>query len=385
MKIEDIKNFLYLNPTYFSKKNNIPIKDIKTTQSYYFIGECGHEYQSSPKNAIKNNKMACPYCSNHRVLKGFNDIATTAPEYAEFLLNKDDKYKYTKSSHIKLYWKCPDCNDIIYKSPDRVLLSKSLCKKCNKTVSYGERFISNLLAYLCVAYEKEKVFEWSDKKRYDFYIPRKKCIIEVHGKQHYSSKDFSKMGGNDYLFEQWNDEYKKELAIKNNIQNYIIINCEFSNLNWIKKSILSSDLPYVLEFFNDEIDWKYIESQTLNNIDKEICFDYNSGVTDIRKLASKYKLSYNSIVSKLKKGTKIGWCNYDINVIKHNNYINNGKRIIETMSKRVIQMDQNGNYINEYPSLQEAQRVLKISHIWDCIVGKRKTAGGFLWRYKDVD
>lgn len=43
-----------------------------------------------------------------------------------------------------------------------------------------------------------------------------------------------------------------------------------------------------------------------------------------------------------------------------------------------------GKTINEFPSLQEAQRQLNISHIWDCIHGRRNMAGGYKWKYAET-
>lgn len=63
--------------------------------------------------------------------------------------------------------------------------------------------------------------------------------------------------------------------------------------------------------------------------------------------------------------------------------LKNGQRIIETMSKQIAQFDLNGEFIREYPSIQQAQRETGLSHIWDCIKGERKTSGGFQWRYLD--
>ena len=53
------------------------------------------------------------------------------------------------------------------------------------------------------------------------------------------------------------------------------------------------------------------------------------------------------------------------------------------MSKAVLQLSKDGAIIAEFPSIQEAQRKLAITHIWDCLVGKRQTAGGYKWRYKN--
>lgn len=53
-------------------------------------------------------------------------------------------------------------------------------------------------------------------------------------------------------------------------------------------------------------------------------------------------------------------------------------------SKPVLQFDLQGNLINEYPSMREAQRQTKIVGIDRVCNGAkyRKTAGGYVWRYK---
>lgn len=51
-------------------------------------------------------------------------------------------------------------------------------------------------------------------------------------------------------------------------------------------------------------------------------------------------------------------------------------------SKEVEQYSMNGNLINRYGSFREAQRLTKISHISCCCNGYRKTAGGYIWKYK---
>ena len=44
-------------------------------------------------------------------------------------------------------------------------------------------------------------------------------------------------------------------------------------------------------------------------------------------------------------------------------------------------MDIDGNIIKIHDTIQGAQRELGISHIWDCVVGRRKHAGGYKWSY----
>lgn len=51
-------------------------------------------------------------------------------------------------------------------------------------------------------------------------------------------------------------------------------------------------------------------------------------------------------------------------------------------SRIVLQYDLNENFIKEWPSAKEAYRQLKISHITACCREERKSAGGFIWKYK---
>lgn len=54
----------------------------------------------------------------------------------------------------------------------------------------------------------------------------------------------------------------------------------------------------------------------------------------------------------------------------------------EKRMKPVRQYDKNGNFIAEYCSIAEAERITKIRHIYECVSNKsnRKSAGGYIWR-----
>ncbi len=53
-------------------------------------------------------------------------------------------------------------------------------------------------------------------------------------------------------------------------------------------------------------------------------------------------------------------------------------------SKQVIQFTKDGKYINEYPSIVDARNVTGVIHqsISSCCNNKRKSAGGFIWKFK---
>ena len=73
------------------------------------------------------------------------------------------------------------------------------------------------------------------------------------------------------------------------------------------------------------------------------------------------------------------WCTRLYNM----NYGTFGARIAKSKGKCVKQCDQDGVVVNTFPSIMEAQRKTGISQgsIGDCLHGRRKRAGGYLWHY----
>jgi hypothetical protein len=50
--------------------------------------------------------------------------------------------------------------------------------------------------------------------------------------------------------------------------------------------------------------------------------------------------------------------------------------------RAVIQKTKEGEYVNEYRSIGEAERETKICTVNDCLYGRQKTAGGYCWEFK---
>ena len=381
MTIEEVKQFLQNNPQYYSSKNETKIQNIKTYKKYYFISDCGHEFYSRPENVIRDWKIGCPICSGRVVAKGINDFNSIYPELSRYLVNYEDGNKYTYSSNKVVNWRCPDCGNEWRQSFSKMALKINKCSRCGINNSYAERIMSVLLDGLCVLYDREIKFDWSGNKRYDFYLFEHNTIIEMHGKQHYHNSFPYKTARNEYE-EMLNDEEKYSLAMQNGISEYIVIDASKSDFEWIKNNICNSPLPTLLCFSSKDIDWKLIDKQATSNLIKDVCSDYNNGAS-MDYLIQTYGKSRNTIRDYLKKGASFGWCNYEPQKSIIEAHKNSGIRVIETMSKPVVQLNaKNGETINEFPSIQEAQRQLKVSHIWDCIVGRRNTAGGYKWKYK---
>ena len=63
--------------------NNMSFEDVSRGSNVKVWWRCekGHEWQASPNARSKGE--GCPYCSNKKVLVGYNDLATTDPEIAK--------------------------------------------------------------------------------------------------------------------------------------------------------------------------------------------------------------------------------------------------------------------------------------------------------------
>jgi group I intron endonuclease len=62
---------------------------------------------------------------------------------------------------------------------------------------------------------------------------------------------------------------------------------------------------------------------------------------------------------------------------------NNRQKCINVKSKPIIQLDENNNIINEYKSMTDARNTTSIKGIKNVVTGLAKTAGGFIWKYKE--
>ena len=72
-------------------------------------------------------------------------------------------------------------------------------------------------------------------------------------------------------------------------------------------------------------------------------------------------------------------CHYNINYGARNNKAKMSK------SKPILQYDLNGNFIKEWFGIKNASENLLIdkSNIGECCRNKRKTAGGYIWKFKE--
>lgn len=277
----------------------------------WWICEYGHEWESAVYS--RNSGTGCPYCSNKKVLKGYNDMWTTNPKLANLLANHSDGYKYMQSVNVKVDWRCVDCGFIIKNKSISNIKHKGLCcPKCSDGVKYPEKFMLNLLEMLNIDFVREvsnKTFEWTLGKRYDFYIPSLNMIIETHGGQHYNG-GFESVGGKTLEEEVDNDSFKRELALSNGIQHYIELDCRESSVEYIRNSILNSNLKDILEMELKNIEWNELAKNSEKSLVFKACEMWNNGFST-KEIAEKISIHISTAIDYLKRGCKIGLCEYD--------------------------------------------------------------------------
>ena len=78
------------------------------TRKVYWKCKKGHEWKTSISSRI--NGTGCPYCSNKKLLQGYNDFATVYPELVQewdYEKNGDLKPETIScGSNTKIWWKC---------------------------------------------------------------------------------------------------------------------------------------------------------------------------------------------------------------------------------------------------------------------------------------
>lgn len=257
-------------------------------------------------------RRGCGICSNKIIIKGINDSLTTNPELIKFVVNPTDFETKSVGSNKMVKAKCPDCGHIKNISLHNLLVNGIACPKCGDGISFANKFMFNLLEQCKFDFENEKKFEWSNNKVYDIYISSLSMIIESHGKQHYSKYGFISLGGKGIEEEIKNDKEKKCLALENGIKEYIEIDCYNSTLDYIKNSIIESNLLDMLNVREEEIDWEQCLEFASKNFVKEVAriFDSDSNITTT-EIGEMYGLTKQTIIHYLKTATKIGWCNYN--------------------------------------------------------------------------
>lgn len=265
--------------------------------------DCGNDCIRTRQSINDNCEDRISSCKKCPTIEE-DSILIKTPYFVKYLQNKDDAVKYRTSSHARINMVCDKCNNIRELEIKTTIENGFYCPICSNKTSYPEKLMNEILKDLNISYDREVSFDWSQNKRYDFYIPSLNCIIETHGMQHYR-QTFPRRELKD---EVENDKIKEILAKENGIKNYFQIDCRESSTDYIKKSIMKSDLNKIINI--EELDLSDYEKKMSAPRLELICNKWKEGVT-IKEISIIFKISKNTVRSDLKKGSLIGWCDYN--------------------------------------------------------------------------
>ena len=272
----------------------------------------------------------CPACSGRIAIRGQTDVATTHPHIANLFWNEEDTHLYLAFSREKVDFKCPCCGNKINARISNVTTFGLSCKKCGDGVSYPEKFVFNVLEQAFklhpsslgkYMFKTQKTFDWSKNilhnntkisgdKIYDFYLQiHNDVLIETHGPQHFERGFYIAAQHTRTLEEeQENDRIKYNIALQNGIlpENYIVLDCRYSTVQHIKKSIMQSSLPQLLGFTEDQIDWCKCGIFAESSRVFEACQLWNNGIRSTRRVAIEMKINRATALRYLRRGEELG-------------------------------------------------------------------------------
>lgn len=285
------------------------VKTISTENGY--LVRClrdGYEFEVLEKYIVKRRN--CPICGHTKVVHGINDIGTTDPDFAKWVVNESDVISYTRDSNKQILLRCPVCGREFMGIPNRYKSLPSCI--CNDHVSYPEKFMSSVLTQLKINYIHQlnkRHFDWCKSYLYDFYFEYKsqRYIIEMDGSFHYMDNYKNNMS----LEESMKiDNYKDILAKQNNCH-VIRINSDYKDVRkrniFIKTNILKSELSKLFDL--SLIDWNECELYATTSLVKKVNTLWNEGLSKI-EIFRTTNLSRTTIDEYIRLGKKLGLNNY---------------------------------------------------------------------------
>lgn len=344
---------------------------------------CG--YKTEKLESELKRGIGCPVCGiiSKKVIKGINDIGTLRPDLASYFVNDDDKYKYSICSGKKVLMRCPICNMTkMYPISDLNQYGELKCI-CGDGSSYPNKFMFNTLCQLDIDFVTEYTPKWANGKRYDFYVPSKNLIIEMDGSFHYVDNDMSGQTKEESrLVDDW-----KEFVAKENGLVVVRIDCAYFNndrFKYVRNNIITNkELNKHINLSN--VIWEDADRFALSNRVKEICDLWSSGkFNTTSEISIQAKISQSAVQKYLKKGSELGWCDYDPKreAIK-SNLLNAKNR------RKSVDVYKNGAYIMRFcgirPLIAKSKDILGVhipsSGVYSCLKGEIDNYNGFSFKY----
>lgn len=193
----------------------------------WWICKKGHEWCSEIKSRASG--VGCPYCSNKKVLRGFNDLATTHPELAkEWHPTKNEPLtpdQITYGSGKKVWWKCKNGYEWSASIANRTKMRGCPICSSRRRTSFAEQAIYYYVKKVFPdAINGYKGIANKNSMELDIYIPEIKVGIEYDGRAfHY--KDANRIR-DARKYSVCKEKGIMLIRITDNMRTEIITNCD---------------------------------------------------------------------------------------------------------------------------------------------------------------
>lgn len=348
---------------------------VKNSQKFYMC-EIGNVCKIMKESEIYRSRKKLSTVEYHK--KFGKKIYQTHPESKIYFLNTQDIYDFSYGSNRKTYLICPNCNCIKYQKISDLYCKGFSCPCCSDGISYPNKFFANFLKQQSIEFKAEVGFEWSNLKRYDYYIPKLNTIVEIHGLQHYED-----VGGymEDYAKQEKNDKYKREIALSNGIQHYYEINCSISNPDYIYNNIKKSGILEIIKFNESKFNIELLEIESQKSLLIKVCEYWNNNKLSTEDIAQKFNISRPTVASYLRKGVELNLCDYTPG--KSRSYgslkVDRSNTVHSGIKVRCIELDLCFNSCTECANYlcEKFKTPFNKAHISACCRGERFSHKGF--------
>lgn len=169
----------------FEKNTVTPgeVTSMSGRNAHWICGE-GHSWEALIYNVT--DRKGCPVCSSHRLLPGFNDLATLNPtgmdtwDYERNAKTPSEYFGYSNSSIYRICEKKHSWTSLVSD------IGRTGCPKCiHRVSSYEDEIHDFIVQYTPVVRNSRSIVP---PKEIDLFLPEFDLCIEVNGVYYHSSK-----------------------------------------------------------------------------------------------------------------------------------------------------------------------------------------------------
>lgn len=172
-----------------TKNGSITPSDVRagSNKKVYWLGKCDHEWDAVIDSRARGGR-GCPYCAGKKVLAGFNDLATVAPDVASEwhpTKNGDLTPSDVLAGSHDVYWWHGECGHDWSASCHNRVAAHTGCPECRRgrRVSFSEKAVYYYVSDIYSDAEQNAHVDIAGfgKMELDIWIPSISTAIEFDG------------------------------------------------------------------------------------------------------------------------------------------------------------------------------------------------------------